>query len=168
MGRKIIMIKRCVSIALFIYIAFLAEFVLFNTFGSWGKPELMLLVIVFCGLYWGVRGSFWVAFVAGVIKDSFGIEPFGTYLLIFIVSAFLTTFIRQNLYQPGSRFSRAVVAFFVLACFFIMETLLHMRLFDVRIAEAISFIFLPQVLSTMIVVTFLFHRLRNVAVRFKI
>lgn len=168
MGREVVMIKRAVVIFLFVYGAFLAEFVLFNAFGSWGKPEAMLLVVVFCGLYWGIRYSLWAAFVAGSIKDAFGIEPFGTYLLIFVASAYLTTFIRRNVYQPGSRVSRAVVAFLVLACFFIMETILHMRLFDLRITEAVSYIFLPQVLSTMLIVTFLFHRLRNIAVKFKV
>lgn len=168
MGREIVMTKRLGVIAGFVYAAFLAEFVSFNVFGNWGKPELMLLIVVFCGLYWGIRYSLAAAFMAGIIRDSFGIEPFGTYILIYVVAAFLTTLIRRNLYQPGSRFSRAVVAFFVLACFFVMEVIMHLRLFDVRITEAIDYIFFPQVFSTMIIVTFLFHRLRDAAVRLKI
>jgi rod shape-determining protein MreD len=160
--------KRASVIAVLTYLAFLAEFVLYNAFGAWGKPELVVLVIVFCCLYWGIRHSLWAAFIAGLLKDSFGIEPFGTYLFVYIAAAYLTTLIRQNLYQPGSRFSRAVVTFFVLVAIFILETLLHIRSFEVRLTEALAFILLPQVVITMVATTFVFHWLRDVVVKLKL
>ncbi len=160
--------KQALPIALLVYAAFAAEFALYNAFGSWCIPQLMLVAIVFCGLYWGIRYSIWAAFVAGVLKDSFGMEPFGTYLFVYIVAAYLTTFVRNNLYQPGSRFSRAVVTFFVLVGVFILETLMHMRLFDVDLQGAFMYIFIPQIVATMVVVTWAFHFLRDIAIRLKL
>jgi len=160
--------KRAAAIAVLVYLAFLLEFVLYNAFGRWGKPELMVLVVVFCSLYWGIRHSLWAAFIAGILGDAFSIEPFGTHLLVYITAAYLATFIRRNFYQPGSRFSRGMVAFFVLVAVFVMETFLHMRLFEVRWGEAVGYVLVPQALATMVAATFVFHRLRDMAVRFKL
>ena len=160
--------KRAIAIGILVYIAFLLEFVLYNAFGAWGKPELMALVVVFCNLYWGIRHSIWAAFIAGMLRDAFCTEPFGTYLLVYITAAYLTTLIRRNFYQPGSVFSRGVVAFFVLIAVFIMEALLHMRFFEVRWGEAVGYILVPQALATMAVATFVFHRLRDTVVRLKL
>ena len=160
--------KRLIAIAFLVYCAFLVEFVLYNAFGIWGKPELVVLVIVFCNLYWGIRFSIWAAFVAGLLKGAFSIEPFGTYLLVYIVAAYLTTFVRQNIYQRGSRFSRAVVTCFVLMGIFIMELLLHMRLFPVRLLEAIGYILVPQMALSMLAATLIFHHLRNIVLKLKL
>lgn len=162
------MIKRFAAIAVLTYLAFAAEFILYNMFGAWGKPELVLLVIVFCGLYWGIRHSLAAAIIGGALKDAFGVQPFGTYLFVFIVAAFLTTLIRRNFYQPGSRFSRAAVAAFVLVGVFILELILRYRLYEVRLDEAIAYVFVPQLLVTMVAATFIFHRLRDMAVRWKL
>lgn len=155
-------------ITIFVYLAFLIEFVLYNTFGVWGKPELMVLVIIFCNLYWGIRHSLWAAFVAGLLKGAFDIEPFGTYVLIYITAAYLTTIIRKNLYQPGSKFSRLVVALFVLLSIFMMEFVLHLRSMEIRFSEAVIFILIPTLALTMVVATFVFVLLKNIALKLKI
>ena len=160
--------KRILAIAILIYLAFLAEFVLYNAFGSWGKLELMLLGVIFCNLYWGIRYSIWSAFCAGVLKDAFSISPFGTHILVYITAAYLTTWVRSNFYQPGSRFSRMMAVFFVLAGVFVLETLMRMRLSEVRVSEAFVFIFLPQAVMTMLVATFMFHGLRAAVVKLKL
>ena len=160
--------KKGLLIAVLVYCAYLCEFVLYNTFGPWGKPELMLLTVVFCNLYWGIRYSIWAGFVAGVLKDAFGIAPFGTYLFVYIAAAYLTTGIRNNFYQPGSRFSRAVVTFFVLVAIFIIEVVLHLRSFEVRFTEAVAYVFMPQMVTTMVAVTYVFQTLRNTAMRLKL
>lgn len=114
------MIKRLFVIGILVYVFFVIEVILNDAFGLWAKPQLLLLLVVFWGLYSGIRYSIVVALLAGLLKDSYSILPFGTYLFIFVASAYLTTFVRRNLYQPGSPFSRAVVTFFVLlGAFFI-------------------------------------------------
>ena len=160
--------KQALAIAILVYLAFLAEFVLFNTFGRWGRPELLVLAVVFCNLYWGIRHSIWAAFIAGMLKDAFSIEVFGTYLMVYITAAYLTTFIRNNFYQPGSRFSRAVVTFFVLVGIFVLETLMHMRFFDVRVGEAVAYILVPQVVATMVAANFMFQALRDAVGKLKL
>src|SRR5271167_4507660 len=105
--------KRIAVIALVSYLAFALEFLLYNFWGPWGKPERLILVVIFFNLYLGIRFSIIAAVFCGIFKDSSGIAPFGTYVLVYIAGAYLTTCVRRYLYEPGSRFSRAVVTFFV-------------------------------------------------------
>ena len=99
--------KRIAIIALLAYLFFVIEFILYDLFGPWGKPELVLLLVVFWGLYSGIRYSIVAALVGGLLKDIVSPMPFGAFLFVFLSAAYLTTFVRRTLYQPGSRFSRA-------------------------------------------------------------
>ena len=49
--------KRILVIALVCYLAFALEFLLYNFWGKWGKPELLILVVIFFNLYLGIRFS---------------------------------------------------------------------------------------------------------------
>src|ERR1700722_13361938 len=98
--------KRVAVIALVCYLAFALEFLLYNFWGQWGKPELLILVVIFFNLYLGVRFGIIAAIFAGLFKDASGAAPFGTYILIYIAGTYLATLVRRYLYQPGSRFSR--------------------------------------------------------------
>ncbi len=162
------MIKRLVLIIALAYFFFVLEFMLNGALGGWAKPELLLLLVVFWGLYSGVRYSIVAAVIGGALKDSFSILPFGTYLFVFVTAAYLTTIVRQTLYQPGSRFSRAVVAFFVLIACFIIEAILYLMHHNVHLSDLFLNIFLPQVVTTMVVVTFVFHWLRDIAIWSKV
>ena len=162
------MIKRLVLIAVLTYLFFILEFILNGSIGGWAKPELLLLLVVFWGLYSGVRYSLVAAVLGGLLKDVFSILPFGTHLFVFIAAAYLTTIVRQTLYQPGSRFSRAVVTFFVLIGCFLIEMMLYVMNHDIRFADLLLNILLPQILTTMVVVTFVFHWLRDIAVWLKV
>ncbi len=162
------MIKKVFLITVLAYVFFVLEFVLNGSLGVWAKPELLLLLVVFWGLYSGIRYSIAAAVLSGFLKDTFSILPFGTYLFVFIAAAYLTVLVRRVLYQPGSRFSRAVVAFFVLIGCFIIEMILYLTHHEVRLSDAFFNILLPQIVTTMVVVTFVFHWLRDVALRFKV
>ena len=157
------MIKRLGAITLITYVFFVLEMLLNNSLGVWAKPELLLLSVVFWGLYSSIRDSIFAGVISGLLKDTFSILPFGTYLLVFIAAAYLTTIIRQNLYQPGSRFSRAVVTFFVLLGVFIIEMILYLMHSNVHARDLLINILLPQVVTTMVAVTYVFHRLRDLA-----
>src|SRR5271165_2044560 len=110
--------KRIVVIMLVSYLAFALEFVMYNFWGKWGKPELLILVVIFFNLYLGIRFSIIAAVFCGIFKDTCGMEPFGTYVLVYITGAYVTTLVRRYLYEPGSRFSRIMVTFFVVVgCF---------------------------------------------------
>ena len=160
--------KRVAVIALVSYLAYVLEFVLYNFWGQWGKPELLLLVVIFFNLYLGIRFSIIAAILGGLFKDASGVAPFGTYILVYLAGAYLTTFVRRYLYQPGSRFSRGVVAFLVVVgCFFIQAILTNMN-HEVDWSESIVYLLTPQLLTTMIAATYVFAQLRNISVFFAI
>ncbi len=156
--------KRVAVIALVSYLAFALEFLLYNFWGQWGKPELLILVVIFFNLYLGIRFSIIAAVICGILKDASGVAPFGTYVLVYIAGSYMTTLVRRYLYQPGSRFSRAVVTFFVvLGCFIVQAILTNMN-HEVRLGELLLYLLVPQLLTTMIAATYVFAQLKNISV----
>ena len=116
--------KRIAVIALVCYLAFALEFLLYNFWGRWGKPEILILVVIFFNLYLGIRFGVIAAIFCGIFKDASGVAPFGTYVLVYIAGSYVTILVRRYLYQPGSRVSRVVVTFFVvLGCFCVQSIL---------------------------------------------
>lgn len=161
--------KRIVVIGLISYLAFALEFLLYNFWGPWGKPELLILAVIFFNLYLGIRFSIIVAVFCGAFKDVSGVASFGTYILVYLTAAYLTTFARRYLYEPGSRFSRALVTFFVVAgCFIVQAVLTNME----RDAGAyghtplLFHILIPQMLTTMVAATYVFAQLKNISTFF--
>ena len=160
------MMKRFFVIAIVSYLAFALEFLLYNFWGQWGKPELLILVVIFFNLYLGIRYSILAAVFCGIFKDASGVAPFGTYILVYIAAAYVTTLVRRYLYQPGSRFSRAIVTFFVvLGCFFVQVVLSNMN-HEVRLTELLAYLLVPQMLTTLIAATYVFAQLKNISVFF--
>jgi len=160
--------KRVAVIALVCYLAFALEFLLYNFWGQWGKPELLVLVVIFFNLYLGIRYGIVAAVFCGIFKDTSGVVPFGTYILVYIVGAYVTTLVRQYLYQPGSRFSRAVVSFLVvIGCFIVHSFLVNMG-HEVHVADLLLYILVPQLLTTMIAATFVFAQLKNISIFFSL
>jgi hypothetical protein len=49
-----------------------------------------------------------------------------------------------------------------------LETVLRLRQHEVRLTEAVFFILIPQLVTTMVAATFVFQGLRNVVVKFKL
>jgi len=160
--------KRIAVIVLVSYLAFMSEFVLYNALGTWGKPEFLILVIVFFNLYLGVRYSLIAAVCCGILKDASGIAPFGTYLLVYVAAAFTTTFVRRYLYEQGSRFSRSLVAFFVVVICFILQAVLTVMNHQMRLHALLADILIPQLLTTMAVSTLVFQQLKDISGFFKL
>lgn len=155
--------KRIIAIALVSYLAFALEFLLYNFWGHWGKPELLILVVIFFNLYLGIRFSIVAAIFCGIFKDTLGIGPFGTYVLVYITAAYMTTLVRRYLYQPGSKFSRGVVAFLVLVGSFTVQAILTNMNHEAPFSEQLFYILVPQLLTTMIAATYVFALLRNLS-----
>ena len=168
--------KRILVIALVCYLAFALEFLLYNFWGKWGKPELLILVVIFFNLYLGIRFSIIAAVLCGILKDASGVAPFGTYVLVYITGSYVTTFVRRYLYQPGSRVSRVVVTFFVvLGCFCVQSILALMpdthgyssnMNHEVHLREQLLYLLVPQMLTTLIAATYVFARLKSISVFF--
>jgi rod shape-determining protein MreD len=158
--------KRVAVIALVSYLAFALEFLLYNFWGAWGKPELLILAVIFFNLYLGIRFSIIAAVICGICKDASGIAPFGTYILVYIAAAYLTTLVRRYIYQPGSRFSRAVVTFLVLIGCFIVQAVLTNMNHEIHFDQLLLYLLVPQLVTTMVVATYVYERLRKISVFF--
>jgi rod shape-determining protein MreD len=157
--------KRLIIILISVYIFFLAEFFLFNLFGRWGKPDLLLLLVVFFNLYLGIRYGLVCAVFAGLLKDAFSPDTFGLYIFLFMLSACLATILRRNFYRPGSRLSRLVVTLGVVLSFIFIESVLRSMTGEVDGLATARYIFLPEVLTTMAVATAVFNQLKEFAQR---
>ena len=170
--------KRIAVIALVCYLAFALEFLLYNFWGRWGKPEILILVVIFFNLYLGIRFGVIAAIFCGIFKDASGVAPFGTYVLVYIAGSYVTTFVRRYLYQPGSRFSRGVVTFFVVVgCFFVQVILALMpeahsyssnMNHEVHLREQLLYLLVPQLLTTLIAATYVFGQLKNISTFFSL
>jgi rod shape-determining protein MreD len=157
--------KRFLIVIISVYLFFLAEFFLFNVLGRWGKPDLLLLLIIFYNLYLGVRYGLACAFFAGMLKDAFSPDTFGTYIFLFMLSACLATILRRNFYQPGSRLSRLVVVCGVVTSFVFADAVIKSMTGDIDGMAIARHIFLPEFLTTMAVATIVFNRLKDMAQR---
>ncbi len=158
--------KRIAVIILVCYLAFALEFLLYNFWGPWGKPELLMLTVIFFNLYLGIRFSIIAAIFCGILKDTLGLAPFGTHIIVYIAAGYLTTFVRRYLYQPGSKFSRAVVTFLVVTGAFIVQAVLTNMDHEVHVARLLLYVLIPQLVTTMIAATYVFEQLRRVGVFF--
>ncbi len=160
--------KRILVIVAIVFLAFVLEFFSYNCLGRWFKPELMLLVVVFFNLFLGIRYSLIAAVVAGLLKDSSAIVPPGMSVFVYVSAAYVTTYVRHLIYQPGSRFARATIAFLAVTSMFCVDFLMRTMWHDIHFTEALSFVFMPQALTTMIAATFVFELLRDVSVALRL
>lgn len=160
--------KRLSFILVLTYLFFIVEFLLSSAFGRWGTPNLILLLIIFFNLYLGIRYGLLTAFCAGIFKDSFTIGVFGTNIFLFMSCAFLATVLRRNFYRPGSRLSRIMVTAGVVTAFVLAQVLLRSMDQDLDFGDIFQFVFLPEIFLTIVSATFVFNKLKELAVRFQI
>lgn len=160
--------KRILTILITSYCCFLAEIALFNNFGAWGKPELLILVVVFFTLYLGIRYGIVTAVIAGLLRDGMSISPAGTYLFTYLCVAYMITYIRRFIYQPGSRFSRIVMAFFGIIVAIIVRLTVVSSPQDYELNDLFIDILAPQLVTTVIAATFIFNYLRQMSERLRL
>lgn len=140
------------------------EFFLFNYVHPWLTPNFLLLLVIFVNLWLGIRYSIFTAVVAGIIKESFSTDFFGSHIFIFVVCAYATTIFARYLYQRGSLFSRHLLVGSVLILSFILQWIFHLGI--PQIGSSFLIIGLPEILLTLILMEFIFKNLRICASRF--
>lgn len=150
-------------IVFLVFVFFLAEFLLFNLGGKWLAPNLLLLLVMFFDFYLGIRYSLLAAFTAGILKDSFSAQILGVNLLSFVVSAFLTSVLRKQLYSKGSRSSFYLMIALVCALTFLVQYILYVFCSVVNFSAAVKSVFFPQIITTLCVSVFVFKQLRKCA-----
>jgi len=149
-----------------IFIFFIIEFLFFNVIGKWFFPNILLLLIVFFNLLWGIRYRIITALVAGLIKDSFSVNPFGVYLFSFVICAYMTTFLKKTIYQVGSRSARLFLVCIICGINFIAQFFLHLVFGTVTTIASVHFILIPELLTTLLITPFVFNRLKICVLKF--
>ena len=160
--------KRFLFIAILTFIFFLFEFVLFNSFGRWLKPNLLLLLVVYFNLAFGVRFSLVAALLAGLWKDSFTINVFGMNIIAFILCAYMTTFIKRYLFHMGSAGSRVLIVFGVTIFYCIALFVLNTLFSDVDFGQMFIYVLLPEVVLTTLLTNVIFKQLRKCVLKLSV
>ena len=162
MTRKFFLILACVLVGFFI------ELFLFNIVGRLFLPNLLILLVICFNIFLGIRYSLFTAVVAGLLKDSFSISPFGVYLFSFVAAAFITTVLKRYIYHRGSRFSLLLLTLLVLLINGLVHFLIAVMLGQVEAAQVVKFIFVPEILSTVVVANFVFYQLKTCVLKFSV
>lgn len=153
--RKIIFVPICVLIL------FLAEFFLFNMAGRWFMPNLLLLAIIYFNLAFGIRYSIFAAVLAGALNDSFSTGIFGLNIFSFVLCAYMTTVLKRYLHYVASRRSRLLLVFFITVINVLAHFFLQTMFGKVDVVQALKFVFVPEILMTLIATSFIFTELKK-------
>lgn len=152
--------RKLLAIALLVFICFLAEFLLFNIVGRWAKPNLLILLIIFFNLAFGIRYSLVAAVLGGLLKESLSLNIFGFYLLPFVLCAYMTTVLRQTIYHRGSPFSRLLLVAIVIGIYTVTQYGLSLFSGLLNPLDSLQFVLAPELLITLIITPWFFHKLK--------
>ncbi len=153
--------NKLIFITFLTFALFVIEYFLFNMVGHWLMPDLLLLLVIFLGLYFGIRHSLFSAVLAGILKDSFSINPFGVNVVAFMTCAFMVTVFSKYLYRRGSQTSRIFLVFYVVVINTIVRYFCHKMFGPIDFGQVLKFIFVPQALATLILATYVFNQLKQ-------
>ncbi len=160
--------KRISFIILAVYLIYITEFILFNVLGKWFKPNLLLILVVFSTLGWGIRYGLLTGIISGLIKDSFSTCLMGTHLLAFVMAAYSSVLIRKYLYASGSYTSRISLIVFVYSSYFIITFLANLMIDPISIKQAFIYIFLPEVIITSLIINWFIYQIKRCVLRFSV
>jgi rod shape-determining protein MreD len=157
--------RKIIFAILSVYVFFLIEFFLFNLAGRWFLPNLLLLMIIYFNFAFGIRYSIFAAILAGILKDSFSTEIFGFNIFAFVLCAYLTTVLKRYLHYIASRRSRLLLVFCVTIIHFFILLCLRVMFSRVDVLQSIHFVLVPEILTMLIITSFIFNQLRKCVLR---
>ena len=153
--------RKIILIALTVFVFFLIEFFLFNLGGRWFMPNLLLLGIIYFNLAFGIRYSIFAAVLAGIFKDSFGAGVFGVHIFSFVLCAYMTTILKRYLHYAASRRSRFLLVLCVTITHIMGYFCLQLFVGKVNMVDVLTFVVIPEILTTLLVTSFIFAQLRK-------
>ena len=159
---------RILFIAILMLVAFLIEFIFFNQFGRWLKPDLLLLLVIYFNLAFGIRFSLVTALFAGILRDSFSINVFGMNIFAFLLCAYLTTLIKRYLFHMGSTASRVLIVLIISTFYCLVLYILNSLFSEVNFGQMIAYVWFPQILITMLLANHVFRLLRKCVLKYSI
>ena len=143
--------RKILFILVFAITFYLIEFVLFNTFGIWFKPNLLLLLVIFSNFAFGIRFSIIAAILAGMIKDSFSTGIFGINFLSFIICAYLVTFLMRFIHVRGRAAQRLLLVFYIVSANVFLQYCFYSIFIKTHPGIVFRSVLLPELLTTLIV-----------------
>ena len=160
--------RRFFFIACLSFFFFLFELILFNYFGRWLKPNLLLLLVIYTNLAFGVRFSLVTALLAGLWKDSFTINVFGMNIFAFIFCSYMTTLIKRYLFHMGSSSSRVLIVLGVAIFYNLILFVLNSLFSDFDFWQMFIYVLLPDVITTTLLTNFIFRSLRRCVLKLSV
>lgn len=154
--------RKVIVITFFVVTAFIVEFILCNTVGRWIVPNLLLLLVMFFDLYFGIRYGLFTAVLSGVLKDSFGTNILGLHVSSLIICAYMTTILKRYIYHMGSYLSRYILIFIVA----VLNVLAYGCLYqtfggNILFWDVLRFVLIPEVVMTLLVAPAVFGELKK-------
>lgn len=160
--------QRVIFIIASILCGFLAESVLADVMHPWARPNVLIIMIVFFNLFRGIRYSLLAAVLAGILKDSFGVKTFGINIFAFVLCAYFTTFVKWYFYSVGSKASRVLMVFLVSVLNIFLHYFLYSMFAEVSFGQMIIYVFIPEMVWTVLITHYVFERLLKCAIRFSV
>jgi len=145
-------------VALFFY---LIEFFLFNIFGKFFLPNLLLLLIIFTSLYGDKYHGFYLAIFSGFIKDAFSINYFGLNIAAFLGCAIFIFILKKYIYHELSRLFLILIIISVCMFNFLIQYTLRSMFGNVNFIVALKNVFFPEALMTLFLATPTLKQLRK-------
>lgn len=155
--------KNIFLITLGVWICFIIEYFFSEWFSPWLQPNLLLILVIFFNLYRGIRHSLLVAFIAGVMKDSFAPHLFGLNIFTFMACAYLTTFLKMYIYESGSSLTRLLLIFLTSLSCVLIGFWTRLIFVPVGFWDMLCHVLLPEVFATTVVSLFVFKVFKKCA-----
>lgn len=152
--------RKTILITFLAFFFYLIEFILFNTIGELFKPNLLLLLVIFVNFALGIRFSILAAVICGFLQDSFGTSLFGISFLSYIICAYAVTVLVRLFNTRTKILLRYLIVFCVLCINVLVQYFLHMMFTQTTLTHLFLHIFLPEVITTLIVTGTVFRFLK--------
>lgn len=121
------------------------------------KPDLLLILTVIIGLYWGIYDGMGFAFLAGIVQGVFLGDGAIIYIVVKTLSGGLAGFIEKLYFKEKIIFPSIII--FVLT--FLHETLVILlsetMLFNINYFRALRLIILPEAILNAIIALFIYY-----------
>lgn len=117
---------------------FLLDITLINKISIKGaRPDILIIFIIFCGLFYGVRFGLESGLILGLVKDALDISIFGINIFIFAILGMICGILSDKIYKEN--FLTQIIVSFI-ATFFISKLNLPDAIYTALIAPLVFFI----------------------------
>lgn len=157
--------QRFLFISAIVLVCFYIEYVCSVFFGKWFSPNLLIILVVFFNLFRGIRYSFYVAIMAGLLKDSYGVKVFGLNVFAMVFCAYITSHIKLRFYHAGVSSSRVLIVFIITSIFLLVQYVLNLMIVIIPFSHALTCVLIPELFATLIITPYALRKYKQCALR---